>query len=127
MKPKLMLTAKTFLVLAAVAFGIITLTVNSKSIMADSSISKAIPGAGGEGAKIYATSCARCHGADGRAKTGKGKQTNAVDLTGDDWEPNDERDTRIITKGKGRMPGFKKSLKPDEIQSVVVYIRKFKG
>ena len=127
MKHKLMLTTKTFLVLAAVAFGIAALTVNSKGIPADSSFNKVISGAVSDGAKIYATSCARCHGADGQAKTGKGKQTNAVDLTGDDWEPNDERDTRIITKGKGRMPGFKKSLKPDEIQSVVVYIRKFKG
>lgn len=122
-----MLTTKTFLVLAAVVFGIVTLSVSSKSISADSSASRTIPGAGGEGAKIYAMSCARCHGADGRAKTGKGKQTGAVDLTSDDWEPNEARDTRIVTNGKGKMPSFKKSLKPDDIKSVVAYIRKFKG
>jgi mono/diheme cytochrome c family protein len=127
MKSKFILTTKTFLVLAAFAFGIVMLSVNSKSILADSSVNLSTPGAGKDGAKIYAMSCARCHGADGRAKTGKGKQTNAVDLTGDDWEPNDARDTRIINNGKGKMPGFKKSLKPEEIQSVVAYIRKFKG
>lgn len=127
MKSELILTTKTLFVLAAVAFGIVALFANSKSISADSSVTKALSGAGRDGAKIYAVSCARCHGADGKAQTGKGKQTNAVDLTSDDWEPNDARDTRIITKGKGKMPGFKSTLKPDDIQSVVVYIRKFKG
>lgn len=127
MKLTLMLTMKTLLVSAMVAFFFGALFVNSKSISADASVNPAIPSVGGDGAKIYAMSCARCHGADGRAKTGKGKQTNAVDLTGDEWEPNDVRDTRIINNGKGKMPGFKKSLKPDDIQSVVVYIRKFKG
>ena len=124
----LMPAVKTLLVSAVVAFFFGALFVNSKSIAADSSGSNAISGAGSDGAKVYATSCARCHGADGRAKTGKGKQTNAVDLTNDDdWEPNDARDTRIINNGKGKMPGFKKSLKPEEVQSVIVYIRKFKG
>ena len=122
-----MLTMKILLVSAVIAFFFGALFVNSKSISADSSVSSAISGTGRDGAKVYATSCARCHGADGQAKTGKGKQTNAVDLTGDEWEPNDARDTRIINNGKGKMPGFKKSLKPEEVQAVVVYIRKFKG
>ena len=78
------------------------------------------------GAAIYARSCARCHGADGRAQTAKGKAVDAVDLTSPDWQPDLARDTRIVTKGKGDMPTFKRTLKPAEIQAVVTYIRRFK-
>lgn len=79
------------------------------------------------GAAIYAASCARCHGADGRAQTAKGRQVGAVDLTSAEWEPDEVRDKRIITKGKGNMPAFGKKLKPAEIEAVAAYIRKFKG
>lgn len=126
MKSKLALKAKTLIVFAAVTFGAATWSVHSKTAAAESSVNSPISIAEGEGARIYAASCARCHGSDGQARTGKGKQTGAVDLTGDDWEPNVARDTRIVTNGKGKMPGFKRSLKPEEIQSVVLYIRKFK-
>lgn len=78
------------------------------------------------GAAIYARSCARCHGSDGRAQTAKGKAVDAVDFTSDDWQPDFARDVRIVTKGKGNMPTFKRTLKPAEIQAVVTYIRGFK-
>jgi mono/diheme cytochrome c family protein len=78
------------------------------------------------GAEIYANNCARCHGTDGRAQTAKGRQVQAVDLTSDDWKPDEGRDTRIVTKGKGSMPSFKNKLSAAEIQSVVQYIRRFK-
>ncbi len=32
-------------------------------------------------ASAYATNCARCHGADGRSDTAKGRELNAYDLT----------------------------------------------
>lgn len=79
------------------------------------------------GAEIYANYCSRCHGADGRAKTAKGKQVGAVDLTSDEWSPNEARDTRIVSKGKGSMPAFKSKLTADEITSVVRYIVRFKS
>lgn len=95
----------------------------------NSSVS-AKPGSGlnkADGASIYARSCARCHGLDGRAKTAKGKQLEAADFTSSDWEPNEAKDIRIVTKGKGSMPSFKRTLKPAEIASVVAYIRRFKN
>ena len=79
------------------------------------------------GAEIYAQSCARCHGADGRARTAKGKQVGASDFTSSEWEPDVERDTRIVTKGKGSMPSFKRKLTPADIAAVVAYIRRFKS
>jgi mono/diheme cytochrome c family protein len=33
--------------------------------------------------------------------------------------------TALITDGKGKMPGYGKSLKPDQINDLVTYIRGF--
>ena len=78
------------------------------------------------GAVIYSQNCARCHGVDGRAQTTKGRQTQAVDFTSDDWTPETGHDTRIVTRGKGSMPSFKSKLTPADINAVVQYIRRFK-
>src|SRR5438105_281457 len=75
------------------------------------------------GAAIYAQNCARCHGADGRAQTPKGRQTDAVDFTSDDWTPDAEHDARIVASGKKSMPAFKRKLTPAQISAVVQYIR----
>lgn len=80
-----------------------------------------------DGAVIYANTCARCHGADGRAQTAKGKQTGATDLTSGKWQPNDARDTRLVNNGKGKMPGFKGTLSDEEIKAVLMYVRRFKS
>lgn len=79
-----------------------------------------------DGATIYSQNCVRCHGADGRARTAKGRAVGATDLTSSDWLPDTARDTRIVTKGKESMPSFKAKLKPAEIEAVVNYIRRFK-
>ncbi len=79
------------------------------------------------GASIYSQNCARCHGSDGRAQTPKGRQVDAVDLTSNEWSPDEARDTRIVTKGKGSMPSFRTKLTPAEISAVVQYIRRFKN
>ena len=79
------------------------------------------------GAAVFAQMCARCHGADGRASTPKGRAVGATDLTSKNWTPNAERDTRIVNRGKEAMPAFKAKLKPEEIDAVVSYIRRFKN
>ena len=78
------------------------------------------------GGAIYSQNCARCHGVDGRAQTTKGRQTKAVDFTSDDWSPDAGHDARLVTRGKGSMPSFKKKLTPADINAVVQYIRRFK-
>jgi mono/diheme cytochrome c family protein len=72
-------------------------------------------------AEIYTANCARCHGADGRAQTAKGKRVEATDFTSD-WNRDEARGIRIITNGKGEMPSFKKKLTAAEIRSVFNYV-----
>lgn len=107
----------------------ITIVVAVVSVRPDWIIVPNAAAAGNEfqnGAAIYTRSCSRCHGADGRAQTAKGKAVDAADFTSDDWQPDLARDIRIVTKGKGDMPTFKRTLKPAEIQAVVAYIRRFR-
>ena len=76
-------------------------------------------------AEIYAAHCAKCHGADGRVRTAKGKRVNATDFTSD-WNRDEARGIRIITNGKSEMPSFKKKLSASEIQSVFNYVLRFR-
>ena len=78
------------------------------------------------GAAIYAQNCARCHGVDGRAQTRKGRDTDAVDFTSDDWSPDAAHDARTVTHGKKSMPAFGRRLSAAQISAVVQYIRRFK-
>jgi cytochrome c6 len=78
------------------------------------------------GAEIFDSYCARCHGADGRAQTTKGKRVGATNFTSPKWKPNEARGIRVITNGKGEMPDFKSILSAEEVKSVWNYARKFK-
>jgi cytochrome c6 len=75
--------------------------------------------------EIFTEHCSQCHGADGRARTAKGKRTGATDLTGD-WNTSEERGLRIISKGKGEMPAFRSKLTPGQIRSVWNYVLTFR-
>ncbi len=74
---------------------------------------------------LYSRHCAECHGADGRAKTAKGKRAGATDFTSD-WNTDEARGIRIITNGRDEMPSFKKKLTAAEIRSVWSYVIRFK-
>lgn len=76
-------------------------------------------------AEIYTASCSKCHGADGRAKTAKGKRVGATDFTSD-WNTDEARGIRIITNGKSEMPAFKGKLAANEIKSVFGYVLRFR-
>jgi cytochrome c6 len=76
------------------------------------------------GAEVYAQSCARCHGGDGKSQTGKGKQTHATDLTVS--RISDAKGIKVIANGKGSMPGFKGTLSDSEITAVMAYSKGFR-
>jgi mono/diheme cytochrome c family protein len=82
--------------------------------------------------ELYGRHCASCHGADGRAKTSKGKFSHARDLTDAKWHE-DVTDARIfnsIMNGRnvrGNMPAFSDKLNEKEVDSLVGFVRKFKG
>ena len=77
-----------------------------------------------DGRSDYTAQCARCHGADGRSQTAKGRQTHADDLTKS--TVSDEKGIRIITNGRGEMPGFKNSLSAEQIKAVMEYTHVFR-
>jgi mono/diheme cytochrome c family protein len=80
-----------------------------------------------DAASLFNSQCAQCHGRDGSAKTKRGRQTHTRDITSGEWQ-NDVSDERIfnaISRGKGKMPAFKK-LSDAQIDSLVNYVRRLK-
>jgi mono/diheme cytochrome c family protein len=75
-------------------------------------------------AATYKAKCASCHGADGKGDTPAGKSTKVRSFADPEVvKASDDDLAGIIEKGKGKMPGYGKSLKPDEIKDMVAYIR----
>ena len=82
--------------------------------------------------QTYRRYCVSCHGSDGRSKTSKGKYSHARDLTESQWHEDvtDERIFNSIMNGRnvrGNMPSFSNKLNEKEVDSLVTYVRKFKG
>jgi cytochrome c6 len=76
------------------------------------------------GAALYKTKCAACHGADGKGETAVGKADKIRDLGSADVQQQSDADlTAIITTGKGKMPAYGKSLKPEQVKDLVAYVR----
>lgn len=74
------------------------------------------------GAELYAKMCASCHGADGRGSPGLARSfdvspgvLNLVDGGG--------LSAGVVTDGRGKMPGFRKVLKPEDVAAVLGYVR----
>ena len=79
------------------------------------------------GEAMYKTKCAVCHGADGKGETGVGKANKIRDLGSADVQAqSDDALAGIIGGGKGKMPAYSKSLKPEQIKDLVAYIRTLK-
>ena len=80
-----------------------------------------------DGAALFNRQCAQCHGRDGRAKTRRGRQTHTRDISNGEWQ-NDISDERIfnsITRGKGKMPAFKK-FSDGQIDALVAHVRRLR-
>ncbi|MGZ8842575.1 MAG: c-type cytochrome [Pyrinomonadaceae bacterium] len=80
-----------------------------------------------DGASLFNRQCAQCHGRDGRAKTRRGRQTHTRDISNAEWQ-NDISDERIfnsISRGKGKMPAFKK-LSDGEIDALIAHVRRLR-
>ena len=72
--------------------------------------------------KTFKAKCASCHGADGKGKAALKTQDLA---SAEVQKMSDAELTTITTDGKGKMPAYGKSLKPDQIKDLVAYIRSF--
>jgi cytochrome c6 len=81
-----------------------------------------------DAATIFRSECASCHGNNGHP-TLKGKLKGAPNLSSDHWQESasDEHIFNAISNGKKKMPAFGKKLSQAEIESLVAYVRRFKG
>ena len=75
-------------------------------------------------AAVYKQKCASCHGADGKGDTPAGKATKVRSFADPEVvKMTDEELADAIEKGKGKMPKYGATMKPDEIKAMVAYIR----
>jgi cytochrome c6 len=85
---------------------------------------QAISAAANDAATLYKAKCVVCHGADGSGNTAQGKALKVRDLrSAEAQKQTDAQLHTIIAKGKGKMPGYGKSLGADEVKQLVPYVR----
>jgi mono/diheme cytochrome c family protein len=77
---------------------------------------------------LFAESCAKCHGIDGRAKTFRGRLLDARNFTNAKWQTasTDPEIASAIKTGPKMMPAFGGKLSQSEIEALVAYVRSFK-
>jgi cytochrome c6 len=77
-----------------------------------------------DGAALYKTKCAMCHGPDGAGKTPVGQKLGIRDLRSPEVQKQADSDlSHVIGEGKGKMPAFAKTFSEDQIKSLVAYVR----
>jgi mono/diheme cytochrome c family protein len=75
-------------------------------------------------AAAFRQKCAACHGPDGKAQTAAAKSLGVNSFAGPEVAKLSDADlTAAIDKGKGKMPSYGKSMKPEEIKAMVAYVR----
>ena len=77
-----------------------------------------------QGSSLYNSKCSVCHGTGGKGDTPAGKSMGVPDLTKS--SKGDAELRGIIEKGRNKMPAYGKSLKAQEIDGLVAYIRSLK-
>lgn len=80
-----------------------------------------------EGAALYKSKCAMCHGPDGKGQTPVGKSMKARDLGSDEVQKQTDAElVKITLEGKGKMPPYKGKLTEAEVEAIVAFIRTLK-
>lgn len=81
--------------------------------------------AASDGAALYKTKCALCHGPDGTGKTPMGQKFNLRDLRSTEVQKQSDSDlSEAIAQGKGKMLAFGKTPSEDQTKLLVIHIRK---
>jgi mono/diheme cytochrome c family protein len=87
----------------------------------------AFPAHAQNGAALYKSKCAMCHGADGKGETPVGKSMKLRDLgSADVQKQSDAELIAITTNGKNKMPAYKGKLTDAQIKDIVSFIRTLK-
>lgn len=80
-----------------------------------------------DGAALYKSKCAMCHGPDGTGNTPMGKALKVKSLASPEVQKQTDAELeKTISSGKGKMPAFAGKLSADELKAVVQFIRGFK-
>ncbi len=80
-----------------------------------------------DAAATYKAKCASCHAADGSGNNAVGKALKCRDLRSAEVQAqSDAQLLAIITKGKGKMAGFGKTLGAESCKALVAHVRSLK-
>jgi len=83
--------------------------------------------AAADAAATFKSKCASCHAADGSGNTAVGKRMRLRDLRSAEIQGmSDDALFNVIANGKGKMPGYSKSLGEETCLALVDYVRKLK-
>lgn len=76
--------------------------------------------------KLFEYRCATCHGKDGKG-TKRGLALKSPNFADTNWQASkkDEELVNSITNGRNKMPPWREKLKPEEIDALAKYVRKF--
>jgi cytochrome c6 len=76
------------------------------------------------GAALFASKCAMCHGADAQGKTAMGAKMNIRNLVSPEVQKQSDAElSQIIANGKNKMPAYGSKLSKDEIAELTAHIR----
>src|SRR5438034_11517974 len=76
-----------------------------------------------EGADLFKSKCAMCHGLDGAGKTLIGEKLKIPDLHSADVQKKSDTDLQtILAKGQGKMPAYEAKLSKAKIEKLVAYV-----
>ena len=110
-----------------VKWAIMTMSLMLASLIALPGTPRIVDASEADGAALYKSKCVSCHGADGKGETPAGKAMKVRDLGSAEVQAQSDAElTEITGKGKGKMPGFEKSIGADGVKAVVAYIRTLK-
>jgi cytochrome c6 len=78
-----------------------------------------------DGAIIYGSNCATCHGNDGRG-TAAGKKLGVPNLSADEVQDRSDKFLRThVAEGKDKMPAFGHKFGHEQLIDVVIHVRSF--
>lgn len=81
--------------------------------------------------ETWSSKCKSCHGEDGKGETKMGQKSKVKDLSASQWQSkhSDKQIRESIADGipDTKMKGFKDKLEPEQIDSLVKYVRSLKG
>jgi cytochrome c6 len=84
-----------------------------------------------DASELWTAKCKSCHGADGQAKTKMGEKEHITDMSMEAWQKahSDADIRKVIAEGSTentKMKAYKDKMTPEQIDSLVAYIRTLK-